>query len=284
MPSTDGLARAASLLNQYGIVGMEWWLLDQLIHGASDDTLALELERTPQFEARFPARKAALDFNRANPNAAIHVPAPAEILDYEQQVAGIMRRANMPAGFYDSYSEIQQLMIDGKSVLEVQGDVEEGFLRVTQAPAEVQAAYNDFFGAQGPAALAAHFLDKDLALPVLERQVRMAEIAGTGRRFGVDVSQDTADRLAGVGVDINGADSGFGRVNALNSLYSRTVGETADEELTAAGAGVDFAFGLDAGQARTKLVSRQERRDAAFGGVGGAAEAKDGLAGLGTAS
>lgn len=283
MPNDEGYSRMIALLGQYGLTGLDAWLRRLLVDGASEATIALELETTPQFEARFSARKAALEHNRVNPNSPVHVPSPAEILEYEQQVRGIMRRANVPAGFYDDQREIQQLMIDGKSVLEVQANVEEGFLRVSQAPQEVRDAYADFFGPQGDAALAAYFLDRDLSMPILERQVRTAEIAGTGRRFGVALTEDRADRLAEVGFDAGNSAAAFESVNAARALYGRTVDEQAEEDLTAEGAGVDFAFGLDSGVAARRIVSRQERREAAFRGAGGAAESREGLAGLGTA-
>lgn len=279
----DGYGRMAGLLSDYGLIGLDDWLRQMLIDGASEDTIALELERTPQFKKRFFAREEARAWNATHPNSPRHIPSPAEILEYEDAVQHLFREAGVPAGFYDEQEDIQRLMANGKSLRELQADIEEGFVRVAQAPPEIREAFANFFGASGDSALASYFLDSEKALPLLEREVKMAEIAGTGVRFGVGITKDRADRLAGLGNDIRSAEDGFERVNQMGSLYSRTVSEAAEDELTAAGAGVDFAFGLDGGTAKAKLISRHERRAADFGGVGGAAEAKDGLTGLGSA-
>lgn len=205
----------------------------------------------------------------------------SQIQGYRTAARQMFRAAGLPAGFYDSNEDFQGFITGDVSVNELAARVNDGFLAVGKAPAEVRAAFGDFFGASGDSALAAYFLDKDKALPVLEQQVAMSQVAGAGRQFGITLERDRASRIAGNGVGFDQARSGFSTLANSAAVFEETISEVKD--LSAAREGVDAVFDLDQGQAKKEIGGRVEGRVAAFSGVGGAATSERGSYGLGSA-
>jgi hypothetical protein len=121
--------------------------------------------------------------------------------------------------------------------------------------------------------------DPEKAAPIVEHQLTMAEIMGAGSRMNIGVDQGMADTLANLGVDYQGAQRGFGQLDATRAVFDEGVGETTD--LTIEDTGIAAVFGTRPGGA-----SEIERRIAGreVGGGGGAERNQRGIVGLGTAS
>jgi len=73
--------------------------------------------------------------------------------------------------------------------------------------------------------VASYFLDKDRALPVIERQFNSAGVASWASRFGLNTNDITHyENLVDKGVTEQQASQGYGAVKALNDYLSRTAG------------------------------------------------------------
>src|SRR6185503_17965136 len=281
----------ANLLNSMDLGGLfnidangtpSGWLWDQITSGVADqNTIMINLENTPQFQTRYSIipelRK------RAAQGEPVHVPTVAEVREYEQTVAGSMRQAGLPSFMYDSYQDMQKLMSQGLSPLEVESRLGATWERVQNTDPLVRAKFTDFFGvAQGDAALAAVYLDPSKTLANLERMSRTAYTAGMGQRMGISIDQATADRIAGTPRTEAGINQDLTTLNQLDKsgIFTESIGESADD-LTTQREGIDATFFGDSG-AVDKRVTERKTANAAV--PGGALRTNRGLAGAGSTS
>lgn len=274
-PSTrDALARLTGVLNQYGLGDLRAWAEGKLLAGASEAEVTIELFDQPAFKQRFPAihqrREAGL--------TPVDV---GEVLAYEQTARELFRRAGITDQAFTNSEYLQtKLMVNDVSPAELGDRLQRGFLRVTQAPAEVRAAFGQYFGTQGDAALMSLFLDPETAFPELEKKALTAFAGGVGQRFGVSIGQTVARDIADTGAAEGAIWQGFRSLEALAPVFSESISETQD--LTAEGTGVEAVFGTRPGS-ETEIARRVGARRAQFQGGGGAASSQQGVVGLGVA-
>lgn len=269
----DAMARLQSVLRQYGLGDMTEWIRSKLLAGASEAEIQLELYDQPAFKARFPA----IDARR---QAGLSPVSPAEILDYETRGRELLRRAGLTSEQFTNSTYLQGLMVKDVSLAEVNDRVQNGLVKIQQAPAEVRNAFGSYFGTSGDVALAQFFLDPELAVPELERMATTAFVGGVGQRFNVHLAQQIAREVADTGASDQAVWQGFRQIDQIKSLFQETLAETTD--LTAEQEGVQAVFGTQPGATDT-LQRRAQQRTAAFSGGGGAAATDRGVVGLGTA-
>ncbi len=269
----DALARLGSLLQGYGLNGMLDWVKSKLIAGASEAEIQLEMYEQPAFKARFPV----IDARRA---AGLNPVSVAEVLEYETRGRELMRRAGITQESFMARDYLQGLMIRDVSLAEVQDRLNEGLLRVQNAPPEVRSIFGSWFGTNSDAAMAQLFLDPDKALPELEKMAATAVAGGIGKRYGLELAQGIAREIADTGVSDGAIWQGFAQLDSMRDLFSETISETQD--LTMEGEGIDAVFNTGPGGQRT-LERRLQSRSAAFKGGGNAAATEKGVIGLGVA-
>lgn len=261
-----------SALSKYGLGTLATWAWRQYTKGASIDQIMLDLRDRPEYKARFPAMEAL--------SQAGHALSESQYIAQEQQYAQIMHAAGLPPGFYDKPEDFATLFTSNLSPSEVQARVTNGYAAAVNAPPEVKAQFEKFYGAGSDAALAAWFLDPDKAEPVLEQQLAAATVAGVGSRFGIDPGFGTSMQLAQEGVTAGQAQSGFGAIQKEAGLFNENVGE--NQDLQANKEGVQSQFGLSPA-AIDEVRRRQGERQAAFAGSGAAQSTRAGAVGLGEA-
>ena len=260
----------SNILSRYGLESMADFVRQLIIDGAEADEVKLKIYEHQAFKDRFPAR----ELMAADGMAPM---SPEEYINYETSAAAYMRAGGFPPQFYDDPSDFTQLLANRVSLGEVAARVEDVFVRVNNAPESVRQQYASFYGAQGDIALAMTFLDPDKSLPILEQQVRAAEIGGFGTTFGgVNVGQQRAELLAQAGFDGGSTLSSFNQLREQDALFTESIGET--EDLTADEEGVNAAFGLDDDSADT-LQRRAASRRNNLGGGGGLNISQEGIAG-----
>lgn len=246
------------LLDEMGLGELKDWAWEQIKLDHSVERIRQDLRQTDVYKARFAGLVARVD-------AGLPAMSEAEYLAYEESADQLMRQSAIPAGMRNR--QIYADLIAGNvSLAELNERIENGYVRVNSAAPEIRAAFAEYFGAAGDGALAAFFIDKDLALPVLQRMVRTAETAGVGRQFGFDIGQDRAGQIADTGVGAEEARSGFSQLEQLDPLFTETVTEQLD--LTAEEQGADAVFELGQG-GREAIEKRTREREAAFAGGGG---------------
>lgn len=269
----DAFAYLQSILSTYGLGSLADWAWQQILDGRSANEVMQSLRDTEEYKERF----RAIELLRANGYPAI---SESEVIAWERQAREVMMAAGMPAGFYDSYTDFADIIGTGQSINEFTTRVNDGFLAVASAPAEVRQMFQSWFGPDSDTAMAALFLDPDRALPVLQRQVQMAQIGGSAFRFGFDVTQGRAEDLARLGVTGDAANQGWQQLSQIRGAFQERIGE--DEDLTPEEHGADLLF--DAGRGGEKVDRRLEQRKAALSGSAGGGVTRRGGVGLGTGS
>lgn len=269
----DSVSRLTQLLRQYGLGDMTDWIKSKLIAGASEAEIQIELYDQPAFKARFPA----IEARRAS---GLNPVSPAEILEYETRAREKLRRAGLTGEQFTSKEYLQGMMTQDVSVFELEDRLNNGLIRIQQAPAEVRNAFGAYFGTSGDIALAQFFLDPELAVPELEKMASTAMVGGIGERYNVHLAQQIAREVADTGVSDAAVWQGFQKLDTIRSIFEESISETTD--LTAEGAGIGAIFGTQAGATDT-LQRRVDTRTSQFRGGGGAASGDQGVVGLGVA-
>jgi hypothetical protein len=262
-------------LRQWGLEGLsgqvDEWLKDPVFVN-NPAAVATEIRKTETYRTRFAgmAQRTAGGLNAIS---------ESEYLELERGYQSTLRQFGLPASFYDQPDDFAGFIGRDLSVAEIADRALKGYVRVQEAAPEVRAAFTQMFGVQGDANLAAWFLDPDKAAPLLERQVEMAAVSGSGAQQGFNIDQSIADTLVRRGIREEQAQQGFFELGRSRRLFDESISESQD--LIAEREGVGAVFGTDAEAAR--LVDRRlQGRKAAFEGGGGALVTERGISGLGT--
>lgn len=261
-----------NVLRPYGLTNLTDWAMRLIQAGTvvNEAQLKQELRATPEFNARFPAIKA---------REALGLP-PLGVdayLEYEARASKLVQFYDMP--FQLSPSQIGDLLASDVSMEELDARIQSGYGRVASAPQEVRDWFSNTYGVQGDAALAATFIDPDLAAPELMKRANAAEIGGTAARFGIGMGRLTAESVALQGFDQGQAGQVLGDLAAQEGLFREGVTESKDLGIEAEG--VAAAFGLDA-ESRKAVTTRSQQRESQFGGAGEAVGTQEGIIGLGS--
>jgi len=277
----------AGFLNSIGLSGLfqvvngkpAGWLWDQIKKGVeTQDELTFALEQTPQFQSRF---KVIFDMRAQAVNGqATYVPTAQDVLNYEKEYAQTMVAAGVPSWFYDSYEDAHNAMRSNLSVTQVEERVQRGFGIMQEMPVEVRSAFEELYGAQADGALLAAVLDPEKTLAQIDRSVRASQIAGFGRRAGLDVTAEQAQRYSQAPLSLEEVERGVQQAAQFKPLTEEAIGEGA-QDLTQETA---LAAGL-ANQAvdQQLLEARLTRRQLGQRTVGGGAiGTQGGIAGAAT--
>jgi len=152
---------------------------------------------------------------------------------------------------------------------------------VNQLPHEVRDYLSSNYGVH-TGDLIGFWANPDQALPELQQKVQAAEVGGAAAFSGYgNIDAKQAARLAGIGVDFNGALSGFERAGELKGLTQNLPGQVASGV-----SGDDLVNALLAGDSDASLRVQQEqaRRKAGFSDSESVATTSQGAVGLGVAN
>lgn len=253
------------------------WLWDQIVSGVDNaDQLQIALEQTQEFKTRYGIIGELRQ--RAAAGEPVLVPTVGQVREYEDTTAKIMRQAGLPTWFYDSFTDMQDLMRKGLSPVEVEQRLGTAYERVQSTDPEIRAAFTEFYGVgQGDAALASYYLDPARTQSSLEKASRAAYTAGKGKTMGIDIDQTVAERMAALPKTEGGIYQDLTDVNKMKPLYTEGITETKD--LTT-GSGIE-AVSFGDGEANADLQRRiLERQANERSSSGGAAVTQRGVVGL----
>lgn len=272
----DALKFLSDLLAQYNLEGLAGWAWSEIQNNRPQSQILLDMRDTNDFKQRFGT---VMD---ARKKAGLPAMSPGEIVSYENQWNQLAKASGLPDGF-GARDTAQKLMAANVSMAEAQSRVQNGYTQMIQAPVEVRAAFDAFFGPKSDSALAAFFTDPELSLPDLERQVAEAQIGGEATMAGFgNVDEALARRLAAAGVSEAQARQGFGQLAGERPLFEQTVGEQLSGGGVTAEQGVSGEFGLS-GTDAAAVRRAAEQRKADFSGYGSAAADQSGVIGTGSA-
>lgn len=253
------------------------WLWDQIVSGVdSSAALQVRLEDTDVFKRNYGIISEMRQ--KAANGEAVYVPTVKDVRDYRVTVRSQLQAAGLPAWFYDSNEDADNLMRQGYSPAEIEQKLGSAFVQVRDADPAMRRAFEQFYGvAEGDGAMAAFFLDKDHTIAKLETATRAAFTAGRGSTLGLDVTRDVAERVANSQLSTGAIESGLADAAALKPLSTESLGEATD--ITSA----DVVGGTLLGDAaaRSKLERRRIERSAVDRAAGGAAITSRGVVGVG---
>lgn len=271
---SDALAIIQQVLAQYGLQNLAQWATTEMQNGASADQITQDMTTTPQFQQRFPGIAARVA-------AGLPAISPADYVNYEDSLAQMENQYGLPTGFLTNPKTVTAFISGDTSTAEVQARVQQGYQAVAYAPPEVRQFFTQTYGVNGDGALAAHFTDPTLALPLLEQQATAASIGGQAAMGGVQMTGADAMKLAQLGQTQSGVGSGLASLQQTQDLYQANVGEKAGS-LEEGTQGVEAQFGLSS-TATQEALDRQAQREAAFKGGGAAQMDQYGAEGAGAA-
>lgn len=280
-PDVDGLDYFRSVLRQLGLdePALVEWANEKILAGESIDRILFDLERRPEFDRAFPE---IAERRRRQEQTGVQLAPidPGTILDYRVQAKALMRSFGLPASYYDNPTVLFNLVVNDKSLSELNDALTFTQRRVANAPDEIAEVFAETFGADALGAMMLAFTNDEITLPALEDMVQIAETGGAARRLGFDLTVAEMYRVADTNLAYDDLVAGFGTLDERRALFDETISERTD--LTVGQEGVDAAFGLG-GEGGRQLAYRARSRTAETAGQAGELTEQRGVSGLGSA-
>lgn len=260
-----------SVLSEYGLesLGAQAW--GWYLNGATVDQVFLDIRKTPEYAARFPAMAELSKQGRAI--------SEQTYIDYERQAAQVMQRYGLPAGFSDGPEDFAALIGGNVSIAELDRRIQIRTEIAYNTDEETLRVLRDDYGAT-PGHVLAYVIDPKNALPLIERDFLAAKIGGAAGRTGYDTDKAMNERLATLGVTAEQAQEGFGALEANRALFVGLPGTSEDEISQEEQIGATFEGDAAANQ---KIMRRKGQRLADFTGGGQFLGGESGVTGIGSA-
>jgi len=227
------------------------------------DAALLELRKTPEYKARFPAMQPLSSKGRGI--------TEAEYISFERSAVRLEREYGLPAGMLGDDS-VTTLLTNEVSARELQDRVVMASNASQQVPDAMRTQFTKFYGVE-QGGLAAYFLDPARAMPLLERQYAMSNIAGQGLIQGVDTTREIAGELFEAGVTEAEARRGFGQV-AKDSALTQGKNNTLTQANLTKGTFGNQAYADEIRRARNAEVGQ-------YAGGGSFVTSNEGASGIG---
>ena len=251
------------------------WTNKTISPSSTIDDIGIQLRDTDAFNERFPANKILKDQKKPQFSVSQYLQMEA---DYKRR----LQSANLPANFYDSPADFQQLIANDVSPEELQGRIDQGYQAVKNASPTVIAEFKRLYGV-GEGDLAAYFIDPTRARPTFDRyeaqrQAQAAAVSSQAQlQAGIALTAQESEALVRSGITQESqAQAGFEQISAQQELFNPLQGEQAISREQQIGG----TFGTNA-EARKAITNRRRSRQAAFETGGGFATTQ-GASALGT--
>jgi len=246
---------------RYGLASLVPKIRELAISGASEDTIALQLQETEEYRQRFSA-------NEERIKKGLRVLDPGTYLGLEDRYRQIIRAYGLKDFDNDSY--VTQFISNDIAPEELSSRVVTAVQRVRNADPAITKTLRDYYGI-GTTDLVAYVLDPNQQFQKIERQVAAAEIGTAARKQGLEAGVNVAEQLAAQGITQAEAQRGYATIadilpttQKLSNIYDKALPSyglaEAEQEV--------FNTLASAQRKRRALV---ERETAEFGGQTGTA-------------
>lgn len=189
----------------WGLGSLAPVILEYVQQGYDPDTIMLMVQDTPEYKQRFAG-------NEIRKKAGLAVLPPAEYLALERSYRQILESNGLPTGFYDDVSDFTAWIGADVSPSEIQDRVSIAVRAIHNTDDAYLTTLREYGLGQGD--LLAAILDRERALPLLQKTVREAEIGAEARRQGLTLSQARAAYFESLGVDQGLAASAYQMIGA----------------------------------------------------------------------
>lgn len=258
----DAYAALQSLFNGYGLGSLAGKIYDYAKQGYGADTISLLLQNTKEYQERFAG-------NVERQKAGLPVLSPADYLSTEQAYRQIMQDAGLPKGFYDSPTDFKNWIAGDVSPTEVKGRVDLASANLMQSSPETLSALKNMYGVDDKY-ITAYFLDRNRALPLLQKQAQAAQFGGEALKRGLTTNTQDLEDFVTAGLSLGQVSQGFQAVAEALPNIQAIANRYGQKPFTQQELEQDIIGGQAAnlGETRRKSLASQER--ALFGGFGGA--------------
>lgn len=198
----DAMLLLSERFAKYGLSGLTDVIKKLAIEGATEATITLTLQDTPEYKERFKANQTRLQKGLA-------VLSPADYIAVEDSYRQILRSYGLNQFDNDTY--VTQFIENDVSPTELNNRVQIAAKRISLAAPGVKETLSRYYGI-ADADLLAYALDPKGSLPQIEKQVTTAEIGTAAARQGIDIQRSAAEYLTGLGVTEDQAVKGFGTI------------------------------------------------------------------------
>jgi hypothetical protein len=268
----DALAALTDRFAKFGLSSLVSKIKELAITGASEATISLQLQETPEYKQRFSANEIRL-------KKGLTVLSPAEYLANEDRYRQALRAYGLTQFDNDAY--VSQFIANDVSPTELSNRIVTAVQRVQNADPAVAKQLKDYYNI-GQTDLVAYVLDPEQQFQKIERQVAAAEIGVAAGRQGLQAGVGVAEQLAAQGVTQAEAQKGYATIadilptaEKLSGIYGTTL-----EGYNQASAEQEVFNSLASAQrARQKLTARELAQFSGSTGTGKASLAQGKTAG-----
>ena len=245
--------------NKYGLGSLVPKIRELAISGASEDTIALQLQETPEYKQRFIG-------NEERIKKGLRVLDPGTYIGLEDRYRQIIRAYGLKQFDNDAY--VTQFISNDVSPEEVSSRVVNAVQRVQNADPAVSQMLRQYYNI-GVTDMVAYVLDPTNQLPKIERQIGAAEIGVAAGRQGLTAGVNVAEQLAAQGVTEAEARRGYSTIadilpqaTKLSQIYTGVLDQYGQAE-----AEQEVFNSLASAQRKRRALA--EREIATFGGSSG---------------
>lgn len=187
----DAYSYLLNLFKNFGLDSLAPKILEYVQQGYGPDTISLMLQDTPEYKQRFKA-------NEERRKKNLPVLSPAEYTALEKTYRQILESNGMPSGFYDSLDDFSSWIGGDVSPTEILERVQAAARAVNNTDSAYLQSLREYGLGEGD--LVAAMLDRDRALPLLQKTIREAEIGAEARRQSLRLSKERAGLFESMGV------------------------------------------------------------------------------------
>jgi hypothetical protein len=256
---TSVYATMADRFNKYGLSGLANKIKELAMQGATEATITLQLQETPEYQQRFAA-------NADRIKKGLAALTPAEYVNVEDSYRQVLRAYGLKQFDNDAY--VKQFISNDMSPTELSNRVVTAVQRVQNADPAILSQLKQYYGIGAPD-MVAYVLDPEQQFQKIERQIAASEIGVAAGRQGLTAGVSVAEQLAAQGVTEAQAQKGYATIadilptaEKLSDIY----GTTLDGYRQAEGEQEVFNSLASAQRKRQKLSAREI---AAFSGSSG---------------
>lgn len=246
-PDRDAFEALSRMFAGFGLGSLAPKIFEYVKEGYGADTIALLLQDTKEYKERFAA-------NEARRKKGLAVLSPQEYLQVEAAYRQILESSGMPKGFYDNPADFQNWIASDVAPAEIKERVDLAVQATTQANPAYREALMEMYGID-TGGMAAYFLDRSKAEPILKKQAAAAAVGAAALRRGLRVDRGRMEDLATSGISGEEAARGYAEIErGLSSMLgiARRFGSSWSLEEAE-----DATFGLGGEAKRRGLASRE---------------------------
>jgi len=240
----------------YGLETLASKVRDLTVDGATESTITLALQQTPEYKKRFEA-------NEARVAKGLRFLEPNEYLVAEESYREVLRTYGLNQ--FDNNASVTQFIANDTSATEINARVTTAANRIKNADPAITKTLKDFYGLSDNELLG-YVLDTKNQLPEILKKVTAGEIGAAARAQGLNADMTGSMELATQGVTQEQARAGYSTIAGMLPTAQK-LGDIYGEEYTQATAEQDV-FGQLA-SAKRKKESLRAREIGTFGGSAG---------------